>query len=102
MHDKISGTFRSPIHAEAFATVRSYIQTAAKHDKNILGVLAELFTTGAWLPPDPTPAWPGPATPPAAPGAPASGTPRPRWTQTPRSQQPRGPEQLLPRLGLSH
>jgi len=56
LHDKISGTFRSPTHAQAFATIRSYIQTAAKHDKNILSVLADLFTTGAWLPPDPTPA----------------------------------------------
>ena len=56
LHDKISGTFRSPTHAAAFATIRSYIQTAAKHDKNLLAVLTQLFTTGAWLPPDPTPA----------------------------------------------
>ena len=56
LHDKISGTFRSPAHAKAFATIRSYIQTAAKHDENLLGVLTQLFTTGAWLPPDPTPA----------------------------------------------
>ena len=56
LHDKISGTFRSPTHAQAFATIRSYIQTAAKHDENLLGVLTQLFTTGAWLPPDPGPA----------------------------------------------
>jgi len=56
LHDKISGTFRSPTHAQAFATIRSYIQTAAKHNRNLLGVLTQLFTTSAWLPPDPTPA----------------------------------------------
>ncbi len=55
LHDKISGTFRNSAHAEAFATIRSYIQTAAKHDKNLLDVLVNLFTTGAWLPPDPAP-----------------------------------------------
>lgn len=55
LHDKISGTFRNSTHAEAFATVRSYIQTAAKHDKNLLEVLVDLFTSGAWMPPDPAP-----------------------------------------------
>lgn len=55
LHDKISGTFRAETHAEAFATIRSYLQTAAKHDRNLLGVLTDLFTSGAWLPPDPTP-----------------------------------------------
>jgi len=55
LHDKISGTFRNSAHAEAFATIRSYIQTAAEHDKNLLHALIDLFTTGAWLPPDPAP-----------------------------------------------
>jgi transposase len=56
LHDKISGTFRSEHHAKAFATVRSYLGTAAKHHKNIFQVLIELFTTGPWLPPQATPA----------------------------------------------
>jgi len=55
LHDKISGTFRSPDRAEALATIRSYIQTAAKRDKSLLHVLIDIFTTGAWLPPDPAP-----------------------------------------------
>jgi transposase len=53
IHDKISGTFRSSDGAEAFATIRSYIQTAAKHGHNRLEVLHQLFTTGPWLPPTP-------------------------------------------------
>jgi transposase len=56
IHDKISGPFHSLAAAEAFAAVRSYLQTAANHDQNLLGVLRQLFTTGAWLP---TPAVPG-------------------------------------------
>ncbi len=60
LHDKISGTFRSSTHAQAFATIRSYIQTAAKHDENLLGVLTQLFTTSAWLPPDLPPPDPHP------------------------------------------
>jgi transposase len=55
LHDKISGTFRSVAHAKAFATIRSYLGTADKHDKNLYQALTELFTTGAWLPPDATP-----------------------------------------------
>jgi transposase len=53
LHDKISGTFHSLDGAEAFAAVRSYLQTAAKHGQNLLGVLHQLFTTGPWLPPNP-------------------------------------------------
>jgi transposase len=34
LHDKISGSFRSNTGAESFATVRSYIQTAANHNIN--------------------------------------------------------------------
>lgn len=56
IHDKISGTFRSNQHLEAFVTVRSYLQTAAKHGINLLTALRELFTTGPWIPPRPAPA----------------------------------------------
>lgn len=50
LHDKISGTFRSDTGAAAFATIRSYIQTAALNGHNRLGALHQLFTTGPWLP----------------------------------------------------
>jgi transposase len=50
LHDKISGSFRSDDGAEAFATIRSYLQTAALNGKNRLDVLHQLFTTGPWLP----------------------------------------------------
>lgn len=53
LHDKISGCFHSLAGAEAFAAVRSYLQTADHHDENLLGVLHQLFTTGPWLPPQP-------------------------------------------------
>ena len=56
IHDKISGTFRSNDHLEAFVTVRSYLQTAAKHDTNLLDALRQLFTTAPWTPPRPAPA----------------------------------------------
>jgi transposase len=55
LHDKISGCFRNSNNAKAFATIRSYIATAAKHNKNIHEAFVELFTTGPWLPPDATP-----------------------------------------------
>ena len=54
IHDKISGTFRSADNAQAFVTIRSYIQTAAAHGHNRLDVLHQLFTTGAWQPPPAT------------------------------------------------
>ncbi|MDA8285329.1 MAG: hypothetical protein M0Z42_18970 [Actinomycetota bacterium] len=50
-HRKISGCFHNLTNAEAFAAIRSYIQTADHHDENLLGVLRQLFTTGPWLPP---------------------------------------------------
>jgi transposase len=53
LHDKISGCFHSREGAEAFAAIRSYLQTAAKHGENLLGALHQLFTTGPWLPPAP-------------------------------------------------
>lgn len=55
LHDKISGCFRNSKNAEAFATIRSYIATAAKHEKNLHEVFVELFTTGPWLPPEALP-----------------------------------------------
>lgn len=55
IHDKISGPFASLSGAEAFAAVRSYLQTAANHHQNLLGVLRRLFTTGAWFPAPPAP-----------------------------------------------
>ena len=56
IHDKISGTFRSDQHLDAFVTIRSYLQTAGKHSINHLTALRELFTTGPWIPPRPAPA----------------------------------------------
>lgn len=53
IHDKISGCFHNITNAEAFATIRSYLQTADHHNENLLGVLRQLFTSGAWLPPHP-------------------------------------------------
>jgi transposase len=50
LHDKISGLFRSEAGAESFATIRSYIQTAALNGINRLEALHELFTTGPWMP----------------------------------------------------
>jgi transposase len=50
LHDKISGTFRSNDGARDFATIRSYIQTAAQNGENRLEVLRQLFTVGPWLP----------------------------------------------------
>ena len=50
LHDKVSGPFASLAGAEAFAAVRSYLQTAANHHENLLGVLRQLFTAGPWLP----------------------------------------------------
>ena len=41
LHDKISGTFRSHDGAKAFATIRSYLQTAALNGKNRLDVLRD-------------------------------------------------------------
>lgn len=53
LQQKISGTFQSDHGAEDFARIRSYLQTAAKQDQNLLDVLAQLFTIGPWLPAGP-------------------------------------------------
>lgn len=50
LHDKISGPFHSLAAAEAFADLRSYLQSAAQHDQDLLAVLRQLFTTGPWSP----------------------------------------------------
>ncbi len=50
---KISGTFQSDEGARSFARVCSYLQTAAKQNQNLLGVLTQLFATGPWLPAGP-------------------------------------------------
>jgi len=48
---KISGEFRSHTGAARFATIRSYISTNRKQNRNIHQHLKNLFTpTGAWLP----------------------------------------------------
>jgi transposase len=52
LHDKIAGAFRSPDHARAFCTVRSYIQTGRKHAIDTLDNLTRLWTTSPWLPPN--------------------------------------------------
>ena len=53
LQQKISGTFQSDQGATSFAHIRSYLQTAAKHDQNLLGALTQLYTTGPWLPAGP-------------------------------------------------
>lgn len=53
LHDKISGCFHSQAGAQAFADIRSYVQTADNHGENLLGVFHQLFTEGPWLPPNP-------------------------------------------------
>jgi transposase len=49
------GTWRTVQGLIDFAMVTSYLDTAQKWSKNKLDALHELFTTGAWLPPAPTP-----------------------------------------------
>jgi len=53
LQQKISGSFQSDHGAEDFARIRSYLQTAAKQNQNLLDVLVQLFTTGPWLPAGP-------------------------------------------------
>ena len=51
IHAKVSGCFQSFEGAKAFAAVRSYLATAAKHDVGPLDVLALLFRGETWMPP---------------------------------------------------
>ena len=46
---------RTPTGAEAFAAVRSYIETGRKHANNPLELLAALFAGTPWAIPPPTP-----------------------------------------------
>jgi transposase len=43
LREKISGTFRSESHPEAFCELRSVLSTAAKQGRGLLGTLAELI-----------------------------------------------------------
>jgi transposase len=51
LHKKISGCFQSEEGARSFATIRSYLATARKHNVGALDVLAQLFRGDAWMPP---------------------------------------------------
>ena len=51
LHRKVSGCFQSDDGARAFATIRSYLATARKHNVGALDVLAQLFRGEAWMPP---------------------------------------------------
>jgi transposase len=54
LQQKISGTWRTLQGLADFAALRSYLSTATKHGMDLLDVLQQLFTTGPWLPPDPS------------------------------------------------
>ena len=51
LHKKVSGCFQSEEGARSFATIRSYLATARKHNVGALDVLAQLFRGDAWMPP---------------------------------------------------
>lgn len=50
LQQKISATWRTLQGLTDFATLRSYLSTAAKHGMDAFDVLKQLFTTGPWLP----------------------------------------------------
>lgn len=50
IQQKISGGWRSEDGARAFLTVRSYLSTARKHQRDGLDVLHDLFTGNTWTP----------------------------------------------------
>jgi transposase len=50
LQQRISATWRTLQGLADFATLRSYLSTAAKHGMDALDVLKQLFTTGPWLP----------------------------------------------------
>jgi transposase len=52
---RAGGCWRTLDGLADFAIIWSYLSTAAKHGRDHLDVLVELFTTGPWLPPDPAP-----------------------------------------------
>jgi transposase len=51
IHHKVSGCFQSEDGARNFATIRSYLATARKHDVGALHVLGRLFRGDVWMPP---------------------------------------------------
>jgi len=51
LHKKISGCFQSDAGARSFATIHSYIATAAKHDVDAFHALAGIFKDDVWMPP---------------------------------------------------
>jgi transposase len=51
LQQKISGCWRTLAGAQAFASTRSYISTARKHDVNVLDALRQAFDGNAWTPP---------------------------------------------------
>jgi len=55
VHRKVSGGFRSGWGAEAFATLATVIETAAKQGQDALSTLTSLLTPGPPLPPLPQP-----------------------------------------------
>ncbi len=50
LYDKIAGRFTNPANAEAFCTIRSYIQTGHKHAYDTLTDLVAANTRTPWLP----------------------------------------------------
>jgi transposase len=50
LQQKISATWRTLQGLADFATLLSYLSTSAKHGKDALDVLEQLFTAGPWLP----------------------------------------------------
>lgn len=50
---RVGGCWRTLDGLADFAIIWSYLVTAAKHGRDHLQVLTDLFTTGPWLPPDP-------------------------------------------------
>jgi transposase len=51
IHHKVSGCFQAEDGARHFATIRSYLATARKHDIGALEVLERLFRGDVWMPP---------------------------------------------------
>ena len=55
LQQKISGGWRSPVGADAFLAVRSYLSTARKQGQGALEVLWAVFTGNPWMPATSTP-----------------------------------------------
>jgi len=47
---KISGAFRTQTGAETFCTIRSYISTVRKHDRNVIGAIHDVFSGRLFVP----------------------------------------------------